>query len=132
MTWLTQGYVIEDAQKRYGSLFASSDPDGSYDWALIKIEHPTFLDFPRTDEYTANNLKLNSKIVFPNSIAMGSVDTDVLTCTGSGGVVQGKISGVAAFKRAAGQKEFQQLLTMRLNMGSFRKLWAKLDTLYLC
>ncbi|KAH6703323.1 hypothetical protein BKA61DRAFT_196024 [Leptodontidium sp. MPI-SDFR-AT-0119] len=110
---------MEDAQKRYGSLFASSDPDGSYDWALIKIEHPTFLDFPRTDEYTANNLKLNSKIVFPNSIAMGSVDTDVLTCTGSGGVVQGKISGVAAFKRAAGQKEFQQLLTMRLNMGSF-------------
>ncbi|KAH7323903.1 hypothetical protein BKA65DRAFT_511668 [Rhexocercosporidium sp. MPI-PUGE-AT-0058] len=110
---------IEDMRTKFGTRFASSDPDGSCDWALVKIEHPTLLEFPRTDEYMANNLNLGSKIIYPNSIATGSFDTDVLTCTGSGGVVQGRLSGVAAFKRAAGQKGFQQLLTMRLSTGSF-------------
>lgn len=112
----------EGEREKYGTLFALSDPEGSQDWALIKIEHPALLAFPRADEYMANNLNLCNKVVYPNSIATGSLDTDVLTCTGSGGTVQGRLSGVAAFKRAAGQKGFQQLVTMSLNIGSLRKL----------
>ncbi|KAH7371817.1 hypothetical protein BKA64DRAFT_715305 [Cadophora sp. MPI-SDFR-AT-0126] len=111
--------AIEGAPERYGTLFTFSDADESLDWALVKIENPILLRFPRTNEYMANNMKLGNKIIHPNSIASGSSDADVVVCTGSRGVVEGRLSGVAAYKRAAGQKEFQQLSTVTLSVGTF-------------
>lgn len=67
----------------------------------------------------ANNIILGTKIIYPISIASGSSDVDVVICTGSSGVVEGRLSGVAAYRRAAGQKVFQQLSTIALNTEEF-------------
>ncbi|KAL2062786.1 hypothetical protein VTL71DRAFT_5858 [Oculimacula yallundae] len=112
--------ITESTPERYGTLYALSNLDEGHDWALVKIEHSTLLTFPRADEYTANNFKLGSRIVHPNSIATGSLDTEVILCTGSEGVVRGKLSSMPAFQRPAGQKMFRQLLTVSLNKGYFR------------
>ncbi|KAK0117886.1 hypothetical protein ONS95_012205 [Cadophora gregata] len=111
--------VLESIPERYGTLFAFSDPDERLDWALVKVENPALLRFPRPDEYMANNMRCGNNLIYPNSIAHGSLDADVVVCTGSSGVVQGRLSGVTAYKRAARQRGFQQLSTMVLSMGTF-------------
>ncbi|CZR68338.1 uncharacterized protein PAC_18237 [Phialocephala subalpina] len=111
-----------------GTLFAKTAPGLSFDWALVKIEHPDFL-IPHTTssnldlDIMVNKISSRGRVLCPKHIAHPLADARVLVCTGSiDGTYEGTLSTVASFMKAPGSEKFQEMWTVRCPDGSFCKL----------
>lgn len=103
---------------KLGELFASTEAGDSLDWALVKIgSSPFALQFSHLHDFS--NMIWGEKLIYPRAIRNATSDVQVLIFTGSEGVVEGSLSGVASFTLNSHTHKFQSLLTVRRLVGTF-------------
>jgi hypothetical protein len=105
-----------------GTLFATTLPEETLDWALVKIEYLAFSNLNPSVLDAIDELFWGPEVMYPKSIANEPLDCRVFICTGSSdSVIEGTLSSVASFSRLPGAKNFQQLWTVRRLDGEFSK-----------
>jgi hypothetical protein len=104
---------------RFGSVFASTAPEDTLDWALVKIDNPDIIPF--ASDLMINKVCLADRWVYPESLRGGGGGR-VLICLGALEAVEGIVSEIASFSKAPGKRVFQELWQVKLSKGSFGKL----------
>ncbi|KAH0541248.1 hypothetical protein FGG08_004253 [Glutinoglossum americanum] len=87
-----------------GELFLTStdDPHSNLDYALFEIQQP--------------RLQTSGTSIYAESVATGGPkDVEIVTTTGSAGLLRGRLSGTPSFMRSSRSKSFQEVWTARLN-----------------
>ena len=106
-----------------GTLFATTLPEETLDWALVKIEYLSFLNLDVIALEAIDGLFWAPEVMYPKSIASEPLDSKVFICTGSSdSPIEGRLSAVSSFSRLSGTSSFQQLWTVKRLTGDFSKL----------
>ena len=108
---------------RFGSIFKSAPPEDPLDWALVKIDEPSAIQYADKSflDLVINEVQLADRRLYPSSLR-GSGEGRVLICLGSPEVaIEGKLSSASSFIKIVGSKVFQELWQVNRFDGSFGK-----------
>lgn len=108
---------------KLGSVFMSTSPEESLDWALVELENSAPIQaanlvFP---SLPINRVQWNGRLIFPKSPRPGR-EGEVLICLGPNNTSEGVMSGVSSFSKVRGSKDFLELWQVNRQDGNFGKL----------